>query len=168
MSPRCTICNHDDRESIDEAIVGGRTLRDIARQHDVSKDAVSRHRGHVSHALSRVVAEREEAGARSALDRLEDLHTRATRVLDAAEGEGKASLSLAAIKELRGLVETIAKITGELDERPNVQVLNVSTAPEWLAIRAALVEVLAPYPEAAAAVAARLDSLPALEAGDRR
>ena len=168
MSPRCSICSHDDRESIDEAIVAGRTYRDIARQWDVSKDAVARHKSHVSHALSRVVAQREEAGARSALDRLEDLHARATTFLDAAEAEGKASMGLAAIRELRGLVEMIAKITGELDERPNVQVLNVSTAPEWLAIRAALVEVLAPYPEAAAAVAARLDSLPALEAGGRR
>lgn len=168
MSPRCTICSHDDREGIDEAIVGGRTLRDIARQWDVSKDAVARHKSHVSQALSRVVADREEAGARSALDRLEDLHTRATRLLDAAEAEGKASMALASIKELRGLVEIIAKITGELDERPSVQVLNVSTAPEWLAIRAALVEVLAPYPDAAAAVAARLDSLPVLAAGGRR
>ena len=129
MSPRCTVCSHDDREAIDEALVAGRTLRDIARQHGVSKDAVSRHRSHVSQALSRVVAAREEAGPRSALARLEDLHGRATRVLDAAEGEGKASLSLAAIKELRGLVETIARITGELDERPSVQVLNVATSP---------------------------------------
>lgn len=168
MSALCKICHHEDREAIDAAIVAGKTLRDIASQADVSKDSVARHKGHISAVLSRVVAEREEAGPRSALARLEDLHDRATRVLDAAEGEGKATLSLAAIKELRGLVETIARITGELDERPNVQVLNVSTAPEWLAIRAALAGALAPYPDAAAAVAARLDSMPALEAGEQR
>lgn len=161
MSSRCSICNHEDREAIDEAIVSGSTLRATARRFDVSKDAVSRHKAHVSASLSRVVAAREEAGAVSALSRLEELHTRAMRVLDAAEADGKASLSLAAIRELRGLVETLAKITGELDERPNVQVLNVATAPEWVAIRGVLMQALAPHPAAAQAVAVALDSLPA-------
>lgn len=160
MSLRCTICNHDDREAIDKALLLGTPLRDIARQFGVSKDAPSRHRPHVSQSLSRVVAAREEAGATSALARLEDLHTRATRVLDASEADGKTSMSLAAIRELRGLVETIAKITGELDERPNMQVLNVATAPEWVAIRGVLMQALAPYPDAARAVAVALDGLP--------
>jgi hypothetical protein len=103
----------------------------------------------------------------TALERIEDLYTRARAVLDAAESEGKASLSLAAIREARGLVETLAKITGELDERSTMQVVNVMTSPEWVAIRLAVMEELAAFPEAAAAVAARLDGLPALEAGGR-
>lgn len=166
MSLRCSICIHDDLEAIDQAIVlGQQSYRDIARQYGVSKDAVARHKPHVSRSLSQVVAARQTAGATSAYDRLEELYTTGMRVLAAAEADGKASLQLGAIRELRATVETLAKITGELDERSTVQVLNVATAPEWVAIRAALVQVLLPYPEAAAAVAARLDGLPALEVG---
>lgn len=160
MGAACSICPREDRPAIDADIVAGAPNRAIARQYDVGKDAVARHRAnHISGALARVISEREEAGPRTALDRLEELHGRAMRVLDAAETEGKASLSLAAIRELRSLTETLAKITGELDERPNVQVLNVATSPEWLALRAGLMDALAPYPEAAQAVAGRLLAL---------
>ena len=159
MSARCTVCTHDELEEIDAALVTGSTLRDIARRYGVSKDAASRHKAHVSRALSQVVAARQQAGSKTALDRIEHLHDRAMRVLDTAEAEGKASLSLAAVRELRSLVELIAKITGELDERSTVQVLNVATAPEWVAIRAAVMAALIPHPDAAAAVVERLAAL---------
>lgn len=162
MPRTCTVCSHEDREAIDEAVVSGGSMRDIARRHAVSKDAVARHRAHISPALSRLVAEREEAGPASALARLEELYAKADQVLTAATAEGKASLSLAAIRELRSIVETLAKITGELDERPTVQVLNVATSPEWVAVRSALMAALHPFPEAAQAVAG---SLAVLEAG---
>ena len=159
MGLPCTVCSHPDRELIDAELVRGGSQRATARQWDLSKDAVRRHGAHVSASLARVVSERETAGARSALERLEELHARAMRLLDAADSEGKASLSLQAIRECRALVEVLAKITGELDERPNVQVLNVATSPEWLNLRAALMDTLAPYPDAGQAVARRLLAL---------
>ncbi len=159
----CTVCSHEDRDAVDEAVVlGSVSIREIARRFGLSHDAVSRHKAHISAALSRLVAEREEAGPASALQRLEELYAKADQVLTAATAEGKASLSLAAIRELRSIVETLAKITGELDERPTVQVLNVATSPEWVAVRSALMAALHPYPEAAQAVA---NSLTQLEAG---
>lgn len=162
MGAACSICGHEDRSEIDAMIVSGAPNRAVARHQwpggAVSKDAVLRHRdGHISAGLARVVSEREEAGPRSALERLEELHTRAMRVLDAAEGEGKASLSLAAIRELRGLTETLAKVTGELDDRPTVQVLNVATNPDFVSMLSTLMDALAPYPEARVAVAQRLE-----------
>ena len=65
-------------------------------------------------------------------------------------------LALKAVAPLRPLVELLAKLVGELDERPQV---SLHLAPEWLAVRAALLEALAPYPEARAAAAARLAAL---------
>lgn len=157
MPPVCSICFRSDRAEIDAAIVSGDTLRDIARRFATSKDAVGRHKAaHVSAALSVVLAARAEAGPVSALDRLEELYTAAKRVLDVADAEGKPGLSLQAIRELRGIVETLARVTGELDERPTVSVLNVHTSGDWLATRAAMLDVLAGYPAAARAVAARL------------
>lgn len=160
MGRECTVCRHERREQVDAALVMGTAYRELASRHGVSISALSRHnRDHVSVALARVSAEREKAGAESALDRLERLYHRALRVLDAAEGEGKASLSLSAIKELRGLVEVLARITGELDESTKVQVVNVQTSQEWQTIRAALFDALAPFPRAAQAVTGRLLAL---------
>lgn len=162
MAGTCTVCAHPERKAIDEALIVGTPLREITRRWGVSKDAASRHRKHVSPALSRVVSRRRaDAGPRSALDRLEELYGRANVVLTAAEREGQASLSLAAIRELRSIVEMLAKITGELDDRPQVAILNVHATPEWLATRDAMLGALAPYPEAAQAVAARLQAIEA-------
>lgn len=156
---RCTVCHHDQHEVIDTALASGDSLASVARRFGLSPDAVRRHRiGHLSAALKAVQAERETAGARTALDRLEALHDRAERVLAAAEAEGKASLSLQAIRELRSTVELIARLTGELDDRPQVQVLNVTASPEWDALRGVVLSALRPFPEAGRAVALALEA----------
>lgn len=157
MGASCLTCSHPQRQQIDAALVLGRqSIQAVADEYGVPKGRLVRHRKHISEAIKAVVAERAKAGPTTALQRLEDLHARATRLLDRAEADDRPSLSLAAIKELRGLVETIARITGELDERPQVQVLNVAADPAWIATRQAMLAALAPFPEARAAVAARL------------
>lgn len=162
MGAACTICNHEDREAIDAMIVGGAPNRAVARNEwaggAVSKDAVLRHRSsHISSGLARVMAEREAAGPRSALDRMEELYSEARELLAAAREDGKASLQLGAIRELRGIVETLAKITGELDERNQVNVVNLGTNPEFVQLLSTLMDALGPYPEARQVVAHRLE-----------
>lgn len=162
MPRTCTVCSNEQREALDAALVMGTAYRELSSRYGVSISALSRHRrDHVSAALAKVTAEREVAGAESALDRIETLYRRALLVLDTAEGEGRASLSLAAIKELRGLVELLARLSGELDERAQVAVINVQSSQEWHEIRAALSQALGPYPAAAQAVSARLLALEA-------
>lgn len=167
MPTPCVTCAHPEREAIDRALVLGReSMRALAKRYGMDRHSLARHRAaHMSPALAKVAAERQEAGPRSALERLEELLTEARAVLATAKAGGQGQLSLAAIRELRGLVELTARITGELDERPQVNVLNLSTNPEWTAVREALIRALAPYPEARAAVGAALASLPA-PAGD--
>jgi hypothetical protein len=53
-------------------------------------------------------------------------------------------------------LETIAKITGELNERPVVNVLNVAASPEWIELRSRILAALEPHPDARLAVAAAL------------
>ena len=89
-------------------------------------------------------------------------------LLERIEGSGRSvlfaearhadprELALKAVAQLRPLVELLAKLVGELDDRPQV---NLRIAPEWIAARAALLEALAPYPEARAAAAERLAAL---------
>ena len=159
MARTCTICAHVERDAIDHALVSRVSYRDIAKQHLVTISALSRHADrHLSKALTVVQAEREAEGAVTLLDRVEDLYSRAKSILEAADEDGKASVSLSAIRELRGIVELLGKLTGELDDRPQ-QVVNLLVAPEWLRVRAAIVNALDQYPEARLAVAERLAEL---------
>ena len=44
MPRRCTICDHPSREALDQALVAGHALRDIAGQYHLSKSALARHK----------------------------------------------------------------------------------------------------------------------------
>lgn len=57
---------------------------------------------------------------------------------------------------LQPQIELLAKLLGELDDRPQV---NILVSPEWLAVRGAVLDALAPYPEARASVSGRLLAL---------
>lgn len=166
MPQVCRVCKHPERESIDHQLVVGASLESLAGQFGVSRSSLNRHKAnHVSEALQAVVVEeRAKAGPRSALDRLEELYETASRILAAAEAEGKASLSLTAVRELRGITETLAKVTGEINDRPQVAVFQLSASPDWALTRDTMFAVLEQFPDARFAVAAALESLPAVEA----
>jgi len=149
---------HEEREAIDRALVEGKPYRDIARRHATSKDALMRHHhAHVSPALTRVVQRREERGAETALNRLEDLYERAKRVLDETDSAG---LQLGAIRELRAIVEALAKITGELRPESSAVTVNILQSPEIQRYIVVIREVLADQPDRLALIAQRLE-LPA-------
>lgn len=162
MARTCTICTHPDRDHIDAAIVGGTPYRDIAARWDVSMGAIGRHRqSHVTEALQGVLVERREA-AESLLERVERLLADAEAFLDVAKANQNVSQGLAAIRECRAVLELIGKATGELKgDGATVQVLNIATSEEWVAIRGAVFEALAQHPDARAAVAGRLRELEA-------
>ena len=161
MGRACSICDHAERDIIDAALVSGDSYRDIGTAYGVTPSALSRHlRRHVSPALATLQAERVEQGAASLLDRVEALIERTERLLRAAEDEGRASAALAAVRELRALLELLGKASGELDTRPQVTV-NLLASPEWIGVRAALFAALQTYPDARAAVAGRLLELEA-------
>ena len=67
-------------------------------------------------------------------------------------------LILKAAAQLRPSIELLAKLVGELDERPTI---NIALSPEWQATRTRLVAALGPYPDARAAVVAALAQLEA-------
>lgn len=162
MGRACSICSHEDRQAIDEALVSGTGYRNLAERFSVSLAALSRHRNeHVSAALQAVVVEREREAAGSLLDRVESLIGRTEALLSSAEATGKVAQALGAVRELRALLELLGKASGELKPDGLVQVLNVQTSPEWLAIRQAVLLALAPHPEARVAVAGALAELEA-------
>lgn len=152
---------------MDAALASGLSVKRVATMFDyvVSENTLRRHKPHLTAAMVELKKEREQAGPRSAMDRLEELYKRTTRILNAAEKEGRAQVSLSAVRELRGLVETIAKITGELDERPQV-VVNLAESREWAQMQDVILGALAAHPLARVAVANALFDADLIVAGE--
>jgi len=162
MSARCAACTHPKRDELDSAIVAGQTLRAIGKQYGMSASAVLRHRDrHLSPALAAMAARREEEAASGLVAQVRQLVRRADELYTAAAKDGRSSAALAALKEMRGSLELLGKATGELKDASPVTVVNLQTAPEWLAVRAAIFAALMQYPDARAAVAGRLLELEA-------
>jgi hypothetical protein len=156
---RCTVCTHPDRPAIDQAIVNHKPFRAISRQFGVSKDAVLRHHDdHLPEALARAKGAEETARADDLLEQVRALRTKSLQLMLAAETAGDLRTALAGIREARACLELLAEMSQAIDRRPT---LNLLIAPEWLATRSVLLDALRPYPEARAAVAARLVDLDA-------
>ena len=153
----CTVCTHPDRPAIDQVLVNHRPFRDIARHFGVSKDAaLCHHDEHLPAALAKAQAAEDVRQAIDVLGQLRAINAATLAVLAAARKTGDGDLALKAVDRVQRQIELQAKLLGELDERPTV---NVLVAPEWLRVRAVLLEVLRDYPDARTAVAARLAAL---------
>ena len=154
MPRTCSVCALPERAAIDKALVAGGSLRDIARQFGLSKDAVARHQAeHLPTALVAAVGAEETRQALDVLQQLKTINAAALTVLRDARTAGDGDLALKAIDRIHRQVELQAKLLGDLDERP---VINVLMSAEWQQLRGQLVAALAPFPEARVAVAAVL------------
>lgn len=70
MPRHCTICDHTAREAIDQALVAGQALRDIAGHYHLSKSALARHKE--SHAPPALLKDIDDLETRLQQARAED------------------------------------------------------------------------------------------------
>ena len=154
---KCLACNHPEQDAINRALVLGRpSLRVLAKRYGIGKTSLAEHKAnHLTPALITLNQERNLLSGRKVLDELVDLQEHTKAILDAARRSRNMQQALAAISQARQNVELIAKITGELDERPQVTV-NLHQTQEWIELRTVIFEVLAPYPDARARLSNRL------------
>lgn len=106
MPRRCSICEHDERERIDRALVGrDASYRAIAGDYGLSESAVQRHASdHLPRALVRAREVGEAITAAELTAHLVGLYNRARRILDRAERSEDDRLALQAIREARGVL----------------------------------------------------------------
>lgn len=155
MPMTCRVCRHPQRTEMERRLLEGASYREIALQFGVSHMALHRHRAHHLPAhLARAHQAAQAAQADDLLAQARHLQAKALAILDRAERAGDLRTALAAIAQARGTLELLARLLGELDERPQTNIL--VTSPEWLALRGRLLSALDAYPEAKAAVAEAL------------
>jgi len=155
MPRTCTICQHDQRQNIDKALVGGEPFRNIAERFGTSATALTRHKAeHLPAKLAKAHEAKEVAHASTLLDEVRALRGKAVSILLSAEKAGDLRTALLAVREARSCIELLAELEGELNRRPEV---HVHLSAEWVEIRTVLLHTLAPFPDARAAVAHALE-----------
>jgi transposase len=144
--PQCSVCAHADRATVDKTLVAGASLRDVAGRFGLTKSSVERHQA--DHLPARLVRAQEKADVREAIAIVEQLklvNAAALHVLKQAKDSRDGELMLKAADRILKQIELQAKLLGELDERP---VLNVLVAPEWLELRVVILNALRGHPDA--------------------
>ncbi len=166
MAPRsrCTICQDPRRAEIEQDLVRGAGLRPTAAKYPgVSRFALQRHQKH----LDRVIIQAHQAGevlrADGLLGELRGITDRARGLLARAERAGDLRGAATAIRECRGCLELLARLSGELQSNP---VVNIAIAPEWTALRGRILVALEPYSDARGAVVKALSEGSTEEVGN--
>jgi hypothetical protein len=150
MPRSCSVCSHPESFEINEALVlEGRSKRSIADHYGLSPSAVQRHREHIPQLLVEASHAQEVADTDALLDEVRALRDRTLAILDKAEEAEELRTALSAIAQARGNLELFAKLLGELNEQP---VLNLEVHPAWIELKALILTALEDYPEARWAV----------------
>jgi hypothetical protein len=146
LAKTCSICVHPKRQQIERQLALRTSYRNIAKQFSVSTAPLSRHLPHFAERLSKI---RDDEDQRVALDVVTELRTIngvALGILKNARDSDNPGLALKAIDRIHRQLELQAKLLGDMDDRPQI---NILIAP---AVEQAIIDALRPFPEAGIAV----------------
>jgi hypothetical protein len=176
----CKVCRHPERWRIELLKAGGASLRSLEEKFGVHKNSIDRHfHRHVSAELKasyllgpvqlqELAAKAAEQGG-SVLDHLHAIRVVLMRqmsaMVEANDGRGVAYVA----GRLTSVLETIARISGELGDLAKSTVYNITTNnvamlsehPAFAKLQATMLRALAEFPDARAAVVAALRGLDA-------
>jgi hypothetical protein len=181
MPRPCTVCTHPERAAIDKSLAGNESNRDVSIRFGPSIPALQRHRAHhlpivlaraqrraeqrqdAAHAdaVGTVAHEREEREQAQALDVIQQLRVVnqvSVAILHEARQAGDRDTALRAIDRITKQIEVQARLLGQLEESRTE--INIVVHPQWIALRSTLISVLCEFPDAQAAVIARLAPQP--------
>jgi len=162
MAKQCTVCTHADANKINAQLVEGSTLEMLSKAYKLSVTALHRHKQqHLPAQLVKAQEAKETAAADSLIGRVAILNAKAEDIYSKALEAENLTAAIGAVRELRGITELYAKITGELTAQ---NVTNIIVAPEWVSLRNVILVALEPHPEARNAVIAAVGRIDAHDA----
>jgi hypothetical protein len=155
MPRPCSICSHPQRSTVDAHLVArSPSIRSLAKDFDVSSSALRRHKQlHISEALARAHGNQALLHAGTLADHVRELYTRSGTILQKAEASGDARTALGALRELRSIIDLVARLA----EKDSTRV-HVSTVRRLVEDVFDFINEFVP-PEQWAAATARLEGL---------
>jgi len=94
-------------------------------------------------------AEAESIRGNDTLAEVRTLKARAIEILGQAQQAGDLKTALMGIREARSCLELCMKAEGQLNDAPQITIIN---NPEWVELRTLIITALEPYPDARQAV----------------
>jgi hypothetical protein len=181
MTQRCKTCDSPERSAVDIEIARGTPATVIARRFNLPNCSISRHKrsGHVRASIisafpphradlsKQALAELRASESAGVLLHLAQQRSTLLRLQDECERKKWRPLQLAAAREILKNIEATARCLGVFAEHERsitqVQHLHLLAAPEYVGLRADLIQALRAFPQARAAVGAvlaRIDQAP--------
>ena len=133
MPQQCSICTGNKREGMDIELVNGISIRDIAVKFQVSRSAVGRHRKACHQAIIASTMENSKAAELleaakqsesevSSLTRADEMFRRTRKAVIEAFKRKDYRIAFGGLREARGYLELIAKMSGEFDAEPSARI----------------------------------------------
>lgn len=169
---QCSVCQHPRRPEIDHSLANRVSEHRVAKRFTLSRDAIHRHKKrHLPPQLEAALLSRNGAPSPIDLEQLrkdESEGVLQTLIWQKAHVLQQIDTALlnhdpVAVSRFHDVLlkntQTIAKIVGELATHSKHITNNFLIAPEYLELRHAVIDALAPFPEARRAVALKLQAL---------
>lgn len=157
MSRGCSICARPDVEQIDADYKTGMTFKELSSKYGASVGALHRHTQHLraqeAPLIGNISADMEPTAAA-----LKVLYQRANELYKECKKEGDRLNAVRALKETRDILELTMKVTGELNQHPQIIHNHLHVSAEWTQLRAVILQALLPFPEARTALVKALEA----------
>jgi hypothetical protein len=172
-NPNCRTCSHADVAAIDALIARNVPAAQVARRFSLTQASVLRHKkSHIDPALLRRLKakalradqagdleELRETESTNLLLRVASTRARINAILDAAEKSQDYRGAVQAVRALHENYALVGRLVGELANGQTVVNNSLVLAPDYLKLRALLIEALRPFPAARIAVAKALRAI---------
>jgi len=155
---RCAGCAVGD--PLDRDLTAGVPLAQLAKKYKISGQSLGAHkRNHWNPALVAAHRKQElEGTALSSLAEINEAIRHMKAILGASVKAGLVGQALSSNRELRQNLEFLARLTGELNDKPDL-VVNIAMTSEWSRIRTVMLTTLMKFPDACRAVSDELAKL---------
>jgi hypothetical protein len=125
----CTICNHPQRQKIDQALVAGTTtLAALSMEYGLSTSALHRHKAHLQAKISRAQDQLHNNLRQGCIFWLSQALEMISQTAQAAQAEDNFKVVLQAVRQGTRLINIILKQDLQLDDTIIYQIL---ASPQW-------------------------------------
>lgn len=117
----CQICRHPQRAEIEQAMVGGKSLRSVASQYNLgSYQAVFHHKDHLSQDLVSAIQETEKLRPQELLDLMRHMVGATTDMFDEAKAAGNLGQANRSSMEVARHLDLFSRASGVIKPVPEV------------------------------------------------
>ena len=121
----CKTCRHPKHREIDRALLEGATHKQISAKYHMDPKSVYRHR---KNHLGKLIAEHASRYGENLVEQLYAMTVDTKRIGKKAEAARQYGPALGAIGTERGIIELVARLTGQLDNRAQIILLEQAEA----------------------------------------